>query len=246
MILALIGDAHGDLDGLLRVVARAADAGAGAALALGDVGFCEQAMGCGKTVPRFPIPVLAPDGNHDDQAFLRRAGASNLTTAWAQRGLCFQPRGSVLRLAGEHIGFLGGAWHVDRPQGPDNPIARADLAVALDAFRRLRPRILATHSCPCRLGIGMHGSRRLAVQASQHLVGAGLDCGPPDDLGEGALLELWQGLSTKPRLWAFGHFHRGHHRRIGETDFCCLPEIDDPEPLRYWDLHGQCLLPIDQ
>lgn len=243
MILGLIGDAHGDIGGLHRLVERAAQAGAGAVVALGDVGFYEQVMGCGRQIPRFAIPVLAPDGNHDDQGFLRQAQANGLSTVWAQRGLCFQPRGSVLRLAGQTIGFLGGAWHVDRPQGPDNSIGPDDLAIALDAFRRQRPTILATHSCPCRIGIGMRGSQRLATQASQYLTGAGLDCGPPDDLGESALHELWQGLVTKPRLWAFGHFHRSHYRQLGDTEFCCLPEVDDPEPIRYWDLDRQCLVP---
>ena len=245
MILALIGDPHGNLDGLLELVERAAKAGAGAALALGDIGFNEAVLGHGRPLPHFPIPVLAPDGNHDDQAFLRRAQASQLTTTWAQHGLCFQARGSVLRFAGQHIGFVGGAWHVDRPQGPENSISQQDVAVAIAAFRRHRPSILATHSCPCRIGIGMQGSQRLTLQANQYLVAAGLDCGPTDDLGESALLELWQQLPVKPKLWAFGHFHRPHYRRLGDTDFCCLPDISHAHAMRYWDMDTQTLLPLE-
>ncbi len=231
MKLALIGDVHGDLDRLLACVRSAAAAGAGAAIQLGDLGFREDLLGAGKTWPHFPIPLLALDGNHEDHVFLRRARTSGLATAWAGHGLCYQARGSMVRLGGCTVLFLGGALHADRPQDDDrgNLIVAAEVDAALAACAVHPPDLVVSHSCPAGIGIGMRGNPALAVNVAQHIRGAGFDCGPADDSGEPELARLWQGLPRRPALWAFGHFHSAHAATIAGTRFLALPQADPAE-----------------
>lgn len=236
MLVALLGDAHGDLVLLARRTAEAAEAGAGAAIQLGDLGFRDDLLGPGRPWPRLPIPVLALCGNHEDHAFLRRARASGLAAAWAAHGLCYQPRGSLARLGGRTVGFLGGALHADRPQDPDRanlPVA-AEIDAALAAFAVRPPDLIATHSCPPGIGVGMHGSPALALGVLRHVVQAGFDPGPGDDCGEPALARLWHGLRRRPALWVFGHFHLAHQAVVEGTRFACVPDLPQPE-LTLWD-----------
>lgn len=226
MKLALIGDVHGDLARLAACVQAAAAAGAGSAIQLGDLGFREDLLGAGRPWPRFPIPVLAVDGNHEDHDFLAWAHASGLAAHWARHGLVHQPRGSLLRLGGSTVLFAGGALHADRPQEDGNPIAAADIDAALAASAVRPPDLIASHSCPAGIGIGMRGSPALAMLAAQHIRGAGYDSGPADDCGEAALTRLWHGLPRRPARWAFGHFHQRHEALIGGTRFLALPECD--------------------
>lgn len=237
MRLALLGDAHGDLAALARQAARAAAAGAAAALQVGDLGFAPGLLGPGCPLPRLPIPVLALCGNHEDHAFLRRARADGLAARWAERGLVYQPRGSHLRLDGCPCLFLGGALHADRPQeGPGgNRIGPEDLATALAAGAIAPPDLVASHSCPAGIGIGLRGSEALALSASRHIAQAGHDGGPADDCGEPALAELWRRLPRQPRLWVFGHFHRPWRRQIEGTCFLALPDLAQDAPPPLWD-----------
>lgn len=227
MRLALIGDVHGDLALLADAAAMAAAAGAATAIQLGDLGFREELLGPGRPWPRLAIPVLAVDGNHEDHGFLAWAHASGLADRWAAHGLIHQRRGSQLRLGGRSVLFLGGALHADRPQEDGNAVAAAEIDAALAACAVRPPDLIASHSCPAGLGIGMRGSPALAVQAAQHIAAAGLDGGPADDCGEPELARLWRALPRKPALWAFGHFHTAHEATLGGTRFLALPE---PQP----------------
>jgi hypothetical protein len=226
VLVALIGDVHDDLVLLHRQVERAAVAGAGAAIQLGDLGFREANLGAGRPMPRFPVPVLALCGNHEDHAFLRHARATGLLRAWAERGLCYQARGSAARLGGRAVVFLGGALHADRPHVREagNVITVEEIEMALSACSIHRPDLIATHSCPAGIGIGMQGNPELAYGIAQHIHAAGFDSGPLDDCGEAGLRQLWDRLPRRPALWAFGHFHVHHRARIGGTSFVALPE----------------------
>lgn len=233
MRVALIGDVHDDLSLLAATVMRAAQAGAGAAIQLGDLGFREALLGPGRRWPRFPIPVLALCGNHEDHAFLRWARQSGLVTAWARHGLCYQARGSLTRLAGRTVAFLGGGLHADRPQEREggNVISEADLTAALTACAVRPPDLIATHSCPAGVGVGMQGDADMALGVRQYIHAAGYDSGPSNDCGEPALRRLWEGLPRRPAIWACGHFHVSHRAQVGDTSFVVVPP---PGPACGW------------
>ncbi len=224
MKVALIGDVHEDLPLVSRCVAAAAKAGAGAAIQVGDFGFREDLLGAGRNWPRFPIPVLALCGNHEDHAFLRWALRSGLAARWAANGLCYQPRGSVARLGGRTVVFLGGALHTDRAQEREgNLISDQDVATTLTACAVRTPDLIATHSCPAGIGIGMEGDPALALGVARNIHAAGFDAGPSHDCGEVPLRRLWEGLATKPPLWIHGHFHISRRTIVQRTTFQVLP-----------------------
>lgn len=243
MKVALLGDVHGDLGQLAGCVAAAAAAGAGAAIQLGDLGFGEEMLGAGRAWPRFPIPVLALCGNHEDHAFLRRARASGLATAWAAHGLCYQARGSLARLGGRTVAFLGGALHADRPQEREdgNLISAREVEATLAACAVRPPDLIATHSCPAGIGIGMRGNPDLAMSVAQHVRAAGFDSGPADDSGEPALRRLWDELPQRPAFWVFGHFHTSHRATVQATEFVAVPEAEAAAILA-WDTEANRLI----
>lgn len=236
MRIALLGDVHGDLDRLEHCIQAAATAGMAAVIQLGDLGFSEQHWGPGRPWPRWPIPVLAIDGNHEDHGFLAQAHASGLATAWAGQGLAHQPRGSSLRLGGRQALFLGGALHANCRQAEEggNLISAEDLSQALAEARAHPPEVVFSHSCPANIGIGMHGNPALAESVHRHILVAGHECGPPDDCGEPLLSELWQALPRRPALWCFGHFHRAHQRQLSGTRFIAVAAAAVAEML-VWD-----------
>jgi len=245
MKVALLGDVHDDLALLSHAVTVAAAAGAGAVIQLGDLGFREDLLGAGRAWPRFPIPVLALCGNHEDHAFLAQARRSGLAARWAAQGLCYQARGTVARLGGRTAVFLGGALHVDRPQVREdgNVIQDSEVATALAACAVHPPDLIATHSCPAGIGIGMHGDPSLAFGMAQHVHAAGFDSGPLNDCGEPALRRLWEGLTHRPAIWAFGHFHVSGRTVIQGTTFVVLPEAQ-AGPITAWDTDSNTLVEL--
>lgn len=245
MKVALIGDVHDDLQQFSERVSQAAKAGAGAVIQLGDLGFREDLLGAGRVWPRFPIPVLALCGNHEDHAFLGRARRSGLAAAWATRGLCYQARGTIARLGGRTVAFLGGALHVDRPQMREdgNVILDGEVAATLAACAVHPPDLIATHSCPAGIGIGMRGDPALALGVAQHVHAAGFDAGPTNDCGELALRRLWDGLPHRPAIWAFGHFHVSGRTTILGTTFVVLPEVQSTA-LTAWDTDSNALVEL--
>ena len=246
MKVALIGDVHDDLVQLAASVTAAAQAGAGAVIQLGDLGFSEELLGPGRPWPRFPIPVLALCGNHEDHDFLRWARRTGLVAAWASQGLCYQARGSLARLGGRTVAFLGGGLHADRPQEREggNVISEADLAATQAACAVRPPDLIATHSCPAGIGVGMCGDPSLAFGVAQYVHAAGYDGGPSNDCGEPALRRLWEGLPRRPAIWAFGHFHVSRRQTVGDTCFIVVPP---PEPgcgLTAWDTETNHLVEL--
>lgn len=235
MKIALFGDLHGQLELLATAAEEARQAGASAAIQLGDLGFCRAQLGAGQPVARLPIPVYAICGNHEEHAFLQQAQKNGLSRRWAANGLIYQARGSCTRLGGKTIGFLGGALHVDRPQEQANRPSAAEIQHAIGEFSAHRPQLIATHSCPAGIGIGMRGSDGFARALHDHVRRAGIDPGPADDCGEPGLTELWHALPEKPALWVFGHFHSFHDSLVGTTRFISCPLLLPGAPFLLWD-----------
>ncbi len=245
MKVALIGDVHEDLPLLASCVAAAAAAGAGAVIQVGDLGFREALLGPGKNWPRFAIPVLALCGNHEDHAFLRWAQRSGLAARWAGHGLCYQPRGSLAKLGGRTVAFLGGALHADRPQEREgNLISDQDVATMLSACAVRPPDLIATHSCPAGIGIGMEGDPGLALGVATNIHAAGFDTGPSNDCGEVPLRRLWEGLARRPALWVHGHFHISRQTKVAGTTFVVLPMVGQG-PIRLWNTDSNTLETLD-
>ncbi len=243
MKVLLLGDVHGAHAGLAALLTAARDRhGIGAAIQTGDFGFTRAHFARGFAGGRLPVPLYAIDGNHDDHAWLHRAARKGETARWRDEwNLHFQPRASTVRIGGVAVGFLGGALHVDRAQYRHwwfrdiaNFILAHERARATRLFNDERPALLVTHSCPAGIGVGIRGNPALAMQLALHVHGAGFDPGPEHDCGEVELVRLWHHLRIPPALWAFGHFHQRHDRRIGDTRFVCTDTLDAAE-LLVWD-----------
>lgn len=248
MRLLIVGDVHGQLTTLHRIALRAwMLLGIDAIIQVGDFGFFPRVLvAYQRTWGRFPVPVHAIDGNHEDHAWLARCCAQGETTDWPERlNLTYHPRGSVTHLDGATIGWLGGALHTDRaqegyvhadalrePPRPSNVIRPCDLARAITAWHVDPPDLLVTHTNPSGLGIGMRGNPQFAPQVAQVITTAGWDTGPPDDIGDPALTVVFRQLPPgTQRTLVFGHHHRWHrvlvdHPEAGRIDACCVGSAD--------------------
>jgi predicted phosphodiesterase len=253
MRVLIVGDVHGQHRKLAEALRQAqTDYRIEAAIQVGDFGFSPALLaGAAAERVRYPVPLHAIDGNHEDHAWLRRALLTGAARHWPRDlNLIYQPRPSVARLGASTIGFLGGALHVDRPQqhnwlsGFPNYILRRHREQAVALFNQERPDLIVTHSCPARIGIGVTSAPAMGPGVAEHVTAAGFDPGPPDDCGEVELGRLWCELTYKPRVWVFGHFHREHEATIEGTRFVGLgDELDAPaRRLAIWDTEEKKLL----
>jgi predicted phosphodiesterase len=255
MRVLIIGDVHGrhrELAELLRRVQT--DFGITAAIQVGDFGFDKESMArLREEKIRFPVPVHAIDGNHEDHRWLHRACLIGAARIWKdEANLNYQPRPTLLQLGASKIGFLGGALHVDRPQKHNlldrfpNYILRRQREQAAALFNREQPELIVTHSCPAGIGIGIRGSPDMMHGVAEFIVKAGFDPGPADDCGEAELGQLWRGLNYRPRGWIFGHFHRAHEATVDGTHFVGVGDDLDPgHPARVlWDTEEMKLLTV--
>jgi hypothetical protein len=237
MRIAIVGDVHGDfetLDALLRQAS--AWYGIDAAVQVGDFGFYEDRLPAQPRF-RFPVPVHAVCGNHEDHDYLARAGRDGLMQGWAAANLFYQARASVVQIGSLCLGFIGGALHMNQPQRRHggNLITPDQTDRAVASFALARPEVIVTHSCPAGIGIGMQSAPERAWGVTEHVLLAGYDPGPHHDCGEVELTHLWRRLPHRPRLWCFGHFHQHRDVVIEGTRFLCLPRIDPSQPLNVWD-----------
>jgi predicted phosphodiesterase len=253
MRVLIVGDVHGQHGKLAEALRQAqADYRIEAAIQVGDFGFYKNQLGAAsKARVRYPVPLHAIDGNHENHAWLRRALLTGAARSWARElNLIYQPRPSVAVLGNSRVGFLGGALHVDRPQthnwlsGFPNYILQRHREHAVALFNRERPELIVTHSCPARIGIGLRSSAEMQQGVAEHIAAAGFDPGPADDCGEVELSRLWGELSYKPRAWVFGHFHRAHEAMIEGTRFVGVSDaLEGPRRrLALWDTEEKKLL----
>ena len=253
MRVLIVGDIHGQHQAFARCLQQAvAEFRIGAAIQVGDFGFFPSLFEQARVERlRFPVPVFAIDGNHEEHPWLHRCVTDGTAAAWPERfTLTYQPRGSVVALGDSKIGFLGGALHADRPQqrkwgtGFPNFILRHEREQAITRFNREQPELIITHSCPSRIGVGMKGSPMMEPWVRMFITTAGFDAGPQDDCGETELTQLWHGLTYQPRAWVFGHFHHLHQATVGTTRFVgTADDIASPaRTLALWDTEERRLL----
>lgn len=253
MRVLIVGDVHGRHRQLAAALEQAqADYRIAAAIQVGDFGFSADLLGATAAERwRYPVPLHAIDGNHEDHAWLRRALLTGTARTWARDlNLIYQSRPSIARLGGSTIGFLGGALHVDRPQahnwlsGFPNYILRRQREHAVAMFNRERPELIVTHSCPARIGIGLRSAAEMAPGVAEHVAAAGFDPGPADDCGEAELSRLWGELTYRPQAWVFGHFHRAHEAWIDGTRFVGVSDELEASSRRLaiWDTEEKRLL----
>ncbi len=253
MRVLIIGDVHGRHAALAAALRQAqTDFRIEAAIQVGDFGFSRDWLRHARQERlRFPVPLHAIDGNHEDHAWLQRADLLGLARGWrAEFNLIYQSRPSVARLGGSTVGFLGGALHVDRPQrhnllaGLPNYILRRQRERAVALFGRERCDLIVTHSCPAGIGVGIRAAGEHEPGVGLHVRGAGFDPGPADDCGEVELRQLWNELPARPHAWVFGHFHRAHQAMVGGTRFVGVDDrFDAPgAQLTIWDTEEKRIL----
>jgi predicted phosphodiesterase len=253
MRVLIVGDVHGQHRKLAASLRQAqADFRIAAAIQVGDFGFHKDLITRAlEERLRFPVPLHAIDGNHEDHQWLSRALLAGASQPWKQElNLIYQSRPSVARFGASTVGFLGGALHADRPQrhnlssGFPNYILRRNRELAAELFNRQRPELIVTHSCPSRIGVGIQSAVEMQTSVAEHIAAAGFDPGPPEDCGELELGRLWLDLSYKPQAWVFGHFHRAHQATVKGTHFVCVND-DLASPFRtlvIWDTEEKKLL----
>lgn len=202
--LAFIGDVHGKIDALLRLIGgypRTTQI-----FQLGDLG-----MGFGRT----RLPEHGPHfrwirGNHDDPAQCR-AHPNYL--------------GDFGYLHGLKLFYLGGGFSVDhewrkewmRRGGspvwwPDEELSPMELGQAEALFAECQPEIVISHECPSSV----------ATMLLQELGGGFAGSGKHSRTAQ-SLQRMFE--KHHPRHWIFGHYHVDKIMALDGTTFRCCAEL---------------------
>lgn len=212
-MLAIIGDIHGNFGILARLVAQLDPNFT--VMQVGDFGFWPY------TRQQYVVPdrlIRFVDGNHDHIPGLM-AGACDWPNAE------YMPRGTVQRVAGKRILFLGGAKSPDRSWRPAQQgrhawftqeiISQSEIELALtNAAGGVD--LMITHSPPDWL-IRKHFS-------PMGLLNFGIDPREWKDQSAEAVEYVWRELGQPP-LYC-GHMHRsvvdGNCRILDINEVCCI------------------------
>lgn len=231
----ICGDVHGcwyDLEVVLQQAIKKYKIDA--CIQVGDFGFYVLVFDKNKKT-KFPVPVFAIDGNHEQHWWLKEQIKKGEAATWKEKhNLEYIPRGTVWEVDGCKLGFLGGAMNVDRKQEGStkkrdtNYILNVEVKEALKTFNDFgQLDFLITHSCPHSIGVGMVGHPMFAQMIEQYIeTPFNVTTGKINDCGEQSLTNLWNGLEKKPKEWIFGHFHAYHQKQVGDTVFTCVGCVD--------------------
>jgi hypothetical protein len=202
--LVFIGDVHGKIDALLRLVGsypRTARI-----FQLGDVG-----LGFGAThLPERGLHFRWIRGNHDDPAPCR-AHPNYL--------------GDFGYLPELQLFYLGGGFSIDhewrksfmREGGaavwwPDEELSPKELEQAEVLFAQRRPKIVISHECPSSV----------AAIILQEAGGGFAGDGVPSRTAK-SLQRMFE--THRPRHWIFGHYHVDKIMSLDGTSFRCCAEL---------------------
>lgn len=170
------------------------------------------------------------DGNHENHGYLVSQAVDEL----ANFNIEYHPRGSVTYLEdGTTIGWLGGAfnversqeiWNLDNGQSITNFPSKLEIDTAIDTFNAVGKSLdlLVTHVNPCNLGIGIKGQPIFNQTIEMYIGDLGYAIPPITDVGDEPLLTLYHGLNHGPDNWVFGHLHQHHYAKVGKTNFYCV------------------------
>jgi predicted phosphodiesterase len=235
MKFLVLGDIHGNWAYLTLVIdnLRSRNIEFDAILQVGDFGFYNHSMLVFKRYVSGKIncPIYFIDGNHEDHMLLH----THSRRKYASKKLFHQKRGSILTIDDCNIGFVGGAFNVDRPQeiyknGVQNFPSKQDIEFSIHEFNKLNKPLdlLITHSCPTGIGIGIRGLPIFSPGVKRFITEPfGIQEPPLNDCGDITLTELWNGLIYKPKNYMFGHFHTIHYKEIDDTRFFCVGTCDN-------------------
>lgn len=174
---------------------------------------------------KFDKPIHFIDGNHEDHPYLYQSMAK-----LAKMNVFYHPRCTITFLEdGTKIGWMGGAFNVDRPQyaypdGTSNFPHPKEIGIMADVIKKNGGvDLMVTHSCPMGIGIGIHGHPIFQESAINFIGGIGYRPAPMLDVGDEPHKDLWEMLEGyRPKTWVFGHLHRDVHSKVGTTDFWCV------------------------
>ncbi len=196
--MIVIGDIHGKVDRYLKLLARHPGE---PSVQLGDFG-----IGFPGDEPLPPLPGNAwfIRGNHDNPEAAR--SHANYLGDYGSK-----------MIDGIRIFYLAGAWSSDqwhRTEGvtwwPEEELRAAELQAAFDLYEKLKPEIVLTHDGPDEAVRSLLAGQAAHKELTRTSTGNALN----------AMLE-----AHRPRKWIFGHWHTRFRRRIGGTEFRCLPEL---------------------
>lgn len=198
-MIGFVGDIHSFFNLILDYAKSAKEAGASCLIQVGDWGVSKLEMNEYIAHSNLPVlPVYHIEGNHE--YFSQYKGITEVTEL--ARNIFFVPRGTVLKLDGKNIAFLGGAASIDKVwQGDawDNRenITPEQVARMYAAVKDVSIDILVTHVPPHRvIKANFDNKGKLAF-------GVGLDWEDPN----GMIVEkLWDDLGN-PTMFC-GHMHR--------------------------------------
>ena len=193
---AIIGDIHGDINGLFDL----AD-GLDGWIQIGDLGW-------GFTrdpIPEFPDNGKAIRGNHDCPVTAREhpsyLGDYGLTEdgIWYVSGAATPMFDRVRRTPG-------------RDWWPDEELGYEELQQMLAAYEQAKPDIVVTHDAPYMLYRGLLGAT--AIKYPGHV-------GDPDHNRTAQAFDEMFSIH-RPKLWYFGHWHMKWAYQHGGTWFRCV------------------------
>jgi predicted phosphodiesterase len=130
----------------------------------------------------------------------------------------------ITSIDGHKIFYLGGAWSIDRAyrkEGvtwwPDEELSIAELNDALELFIKEKPEIVITHDGPNQ--ITHYLLNRFLINIGENREQSVI----PTRTGQ-ALSAMFD--NHQPKLWLFGHWHTSWTKKIKDTQFICINELD--------------------
>lgn len=207
--MIFIGDVHGKTGQYCHLLESFPET---STLQLGDMGLGFKGVGLpppGRSLPYGNHRFIR--GNHDDPEKCKKH-------PWYAGEFGYWPYSEIF--------YLGGAWSIDRDyriEGAtwwrDEELSYSQLEQAIDLYKTVKPRIVATHECPVRAN-----NLLLGDLMGSYFIAKGGCVNTRTSQALQVMFDAW-----KPDHWVFGHYHVTKDFPIHGTQFHCLAELDTLE-----------------